>query len=295
MTKGILLRDHAQDPRVTEVLSGHASRQQEAEAAGERGESPETEAPPKDVTPESSPETRDVEPESSPGEDEEQRQQVSDKEINFRRLRDSLEAEKLKRETLELELARIRRQQMEEQEQRQNDSRVKQLDAYLRENLPDNFEEMSASERYDFVRHLATKARADEEYGGKDELRALAREWEVMKYVPDLKGKQVDLVAQIYDAAKGALQPDEALAIAKTRHPDLFAPAPPPEQPAAVPASHQVMEPSREGRGRVPPDEEAELEGNFHSAVLDGDASKKRRAVTALMKSRLGKKGLLPR
>lgn len=293
--KGILLRDHVQDPRVADTLKGYADSKGEAR--------PE----PTDVPPESSPETPDVAPESSPEQDvpqesspEEQAQpqeeKPDDKELNFRKLREERDNERLRRETLELELTKLKREQLEALDKKLNEDRLKQIDTYLNERLPDNFEEMDEREKYRTIGRIAASVKADEEFGGRDELRQMANEWQVLKHVPDLRGEQVTMVAQILDSAKGALQPQEALAVARARAPEMFsAPEPPAAPSATVPVAQQVTPPSREGRGRIPPNELQQLQEDYYQAAMAGDAYTKRSALTALVRHKLGQHpGVLP-
>jgi hypothetical protein len=293
--KGILLRDHAKDARVTDLLGDFAaSRMQESDVP------PESSPEPQDVPPESSPEP-DVPQESSPDEEpqeepSQEQHELTNKELNFARLREERDAEKFKRETLELELSKLKRQQLEELDKRRDDDRVKQIDTYLNERLPENFEEMDEREKFRTIGRIAAVMNADEKFGAKDELREMANEWNVMKHLPGLQGQQVSMVAQIVDSAKGALQPHEALAVAQARDPKLFAAQAPASPTAAtVPQSHRVMEPSREGRGRVPVDEGEQLQQAYYAAAVDGGNAAKKRALTALVKHKLGKHpGVLP-
>lgn len=287
----VLLRDHGHDERVSSLISDVAkSRAQEPDVPPES--SPE---PPPDVTPTPSP-APDVEPESSPGEEQPEpeipTEEPSDKELNFAALRESLQNEKLRRENLELENARLKKIAKEEELKEAEAERARAITQYVDENLPENFEEMSERDKAVALGRLAAKVKADDEFGAKDELKAMMNELQIMKQVPDLRPEQVELVAKIYESAGGAIDPGEAKAIAQARHPEFFQAQPPAAPTASLPDGHRVQEPSRDpDRNRAPVDEEQQLRSAFDQAVEAGDTFAKKRHAIELIKNQFRKSG----
>lgn len=261
----------------------------------------EESSPQPDVPPDSSPE-QDVEPESSPGEQEAPKQ-PSDKEVNFKRLREERDRERRLRENYELELAELRRKQREEEAKANENDRVKELWQQLQSQRPDDFEEWDQDKQVAWTARQAILQGLDKELGIGKELRQIRDENRIVRRFPSLDDDQVSKVLEIYQQAAGALNEKEAYEVAKQRDPDLFSePEASPSAPATpaagtVPPSHQVMEPSRDGAHRAPPDEEAEVNQAIANAFSDSPgflSPDKRAAIAQKMKMRLGKKGFLP-
>lgn len=263
----------------------------------------EPSSPQTDVAPDSSPD-QGVEPESPPGAEEQKEQQPSepsDKELNFKRLREERDRERRQRENLELELSDLRRKQREEEQKAKERDRFQEVWQQIQGQRPDDFEEWDQNKQATWIARQAVLQGLDEDLGIKNDLRQMRDESRIVRRFPNLDDEQVERVLEIYQSSAGALNEKEAYEIAKHRDPDLFAErttqAAPPTAEGTVPPSHQVMEPSREGVNRAPPDEEAELNTRMRDAFEDSPGfltPDKRDVVAQRMKQKLLKRGFMP-
>lgn len=125
------------------------------------------------------------------------------------------------------------------------------------------------------------------------ELKRMALEYGVSKTHPDLSRDQVAAVSDVVAEFRAKIQPEEALLLAQSRNPDLFAEGAKADsgskvEPPSMPAS-SVSQPPTAGVARGEPteaDRQDHLEDNFRNAATKYD---RMRAAAMILSSKLGR------
>jgi len=247
-----------------------------------------------DVVRESSPaiapvgrEKPDVPPESSPGEAAREPEAKPAEDRDYNQLREQLRKSESARKQAERDLTAARAER---------ETKTDLVDAVLNVEKPKGFEDWDAERQQAWGRGHAAREVLKAQWGetGLGDITKILGAWRASSEVTDLSPSQAEIVSEIHSQAGGAINYDEAKAIASQRQPDLFpqpAPAPVEEVDTEPLATPRVQEPSRSGHRREEPDPMGEMSADVRGAESVGQA---KGAMARLVRERLGRSGMLP-